>query len=113
MIISLIPSVNINNLMSKRQDFPIDFKLSPLYSAKITELAVDSKVSFDNFSTPGWSSVMNTETSAEPPLPHTQITHNKIMEKLNKLKDIDLRESNFSKIRVPESSKNSNLLIYQ
>ena len=42
-----------------------------------------------------------------------QITHNKIMEKLNKLKDIDLRESNFSKIRVPESSKNSNLLIYQ
>jgi hypothetical protein len=56
---------------------------------------------------------MNTETSAEPPLPHTQITHNKIMEKLNKLKDIDLRESNYSKIRVPESSKNGNLLIYQ
>lgn len=35
--------------MLKREQMQLDYKLAPLYSEKLDQLAVDSKVSFDNF----------------------------------------------------------------
>jgi hypothetical protein len=48
--------------MAVRHDV-LEYKLSPAFAQRVTQLAVDSKVTFDNFSTPGWSSLMHTENS--------------------------------------------------
>lgn len=44
---------------------------------------------------------MHTEASAEPYFTKSDLNHNKILDKLNKMENIDLSESNYSKIRVP------------
>jgi hypothetical protein len=75
-------------------------------------LAGDSKLTFQDIETPGWSSLVNSRSSQETgaKLPSA---HNRILEKLNKMKDVDLAESNFNKLKVPDSAKSSNVLLYE
>lgn len=46
--------------MINKDQFKLDYKLSPFYEKKVNEMAIDSKVSFENIETPGWSSIMHT-----------------------------------------------------
>lgn len=75
-------------------------------------MAGDSKLTFQDIETPGWSSLVNSRSSQETGAKLPTV-HNRILEKLNKMKDLDLTESNFNKLKVPDSSKVSNVLLYE
>lgn len=68
-----------------------------LYAQRVGQLATDSRVTFDNFSTPGWTSLMHTENSPQsikPPRTHFP------------------SESNCSRIR-PDSVTHSKVSLHQ
>jgi hypothetical protein len=72
-------------------------------------LAADSKVTFDNFSTPGWSSLMHTENTPE----RNRNDHQLILDKLNRLRRPDPAEGTLSRMRLPDPANGENVLIYE
>lgn len=92
-----------------------DFRISPAghYNLALNRLATDSKVSFEHFETPGWSSIIHSPSSADQFRQDSKLDHRRILEKLNRMKGVDISEGQFSKIRLNNQDKQGNVMVYQ